>query len=362
MKSISLSFFVIWMILVLGTACTPTRALITQHHGEVVVVHVNKDLSKSDRIERSGTNIGPVEICREFYRHYRDEFDILVLVSNVTQSESENFEPRNYERYTYFKGAMLVLNNQTKGIGKELFDKTTVLDGSKKLKGVMLIPVLSDFMDGPVLHEFMHIWGGGDLFPTAFDSHWGFSSVYGLLGGFDREELKEVGNGLYTAGRFAVGGYADNYLPYAPLELYLAGWIPASEVPDTLIAENAKWVEQNDDGWIFSATGWNTLTIEDIIARIGERIPSYETAQTHFKMAVMLVESDDFPVDDEDINELSKYIDWFTRTASARDIPGREGWYNFWDATGGRATIEAPNLRQYRISSESTEVAGSSAE
>lgn len=362
MKFISLSFFVIWMILVLGTACAPTRALITHHHGDVVVVHVNKDLSKSDRIESSGTNIGSVEICREFYRHYRDEFDILVLVSNVTQSESIIFKPRDHERYIYFKGAMVVVNNQTKGIGKELFDKTAVLDGPKKLKGVMLVPVLSDFMDGPVLHELMHIWGGGDVIPTAFDSHWGFSSVYGQLGGFDRKKLKKVGDGLYTAGKFGVRGVANNFIPYAPLELYLAGWISASEVPDTLIAENVKWVQQNDDGWIFSATGWNTLTIEDIVARIGERIPSYETAQAHFKMAVILVESDDFPVDDEDINEVSKYIDWFTQTASARDIPGREGWYNFWDATGGRATIEAPDLRLYRISTESTEVAGSSAE
>ena len=68
-------------------------------------------------------------------------------------------------------------------------------------------------------------------------------------------------------------------------------------------------------------------------------------------MATLLIESDQFPATDEHVDMLSRHIDLFTRTSSIQEVPRYEGNYNFWEATGGRATIRATDLRRHRISS-----------
>ena len=93
--------------------------------------------------------------------------------------------------------------------------------------------------------------------------------------------------------------------------------------------------------------------MKDTIARLGERIPTHEKSQRNFKMAVILVENDEFAATDELIKILFSHIDVFTRNSRVGHIPLLEGLHNSWDATGGRANAETTQLQQHRISEDS---------
>ena len=78
----------------------------------------------------------------------------------------------------------------------------------------------------------MHLWKSDlEVIPSTEHRHWGFSSVGGQLGGFQLDELRSLGDGKYSAGNFAPQR-ALKSVPYSPLEMYLAGFIPSSKVPD----------------------------------------------------------------------------------------------------------------------------------
>lgn len=338
---------VVLLLLVCLSACTPLNPVIQQHHDNLVVMNIDRDLGAYD----GGAE---VKLAKEFYKHYEDAFDVLVVVSNLSEAEAlEAYKRQGHERLPY-QGLMSVVRNAVYGNGYDIFDQSHLIGTSGKLKGIMHIPIRANLIQGPVLHELMHVWVGDDVIPTQFESHWGFSSVHGQLGGFNQENLTELGNGQYTAGRFGVIANYGNSVPYAPLELYLAGWIPSHEVPDILIANNASWVKRDgENDRVFSATGWTTISVKDIINRIGERIPTHEESPREFRMAVILLATHEFPVTAEHLSDVSNYIRAFTRNASVRHIPGLETYYNFWDATGGHATMDAAGLKQYRVVPES---------
>lgn len=335
----------ICLILLLGSACSLTRPAITQHLDELVVVKVKRDLGQ--------VNIGHFAIVKEFYKHYDDEFDMLVIISNFPKSDDDRTDQLPSGKGVWYAGALYQVRNSTLGIGDEVFDRSRFMGSPQKLMGFLHLPYRGHLLWGPTLHELIHLWVGDEVIPSDFPTHWGFSSVHGQLGGFDREKLVELGHNEFTAGSW--GEYANygNSVPYAPLELYLAGWIPPDEVPEILVAENARWISRKpNEKWIFSAESWSRWSIERIIDRIGERNPSWREASRDFKMAVILVENKKYPVTDQHIKLVSQHIDLFTRKASIRNIPEFEYVYNFWEATRGHATIEAPRLQLYRISSD----------
>ena len=84
---------------------------------------------------------------------------------------------------------------------------------------------------------------------------------------------------------------------FSPIELYLAGFIPPEEVPDFQTAEDGKWlldergyIVEDDNGYrMFTASGFKTYTIEDIIAEHGSRVPDHSQAQKDFRAVVILL-------------------------------------------------------------------------
>lgn len=149
-------------------------------------------------------------------------------------------------------------------------------------------------------------------------------------------------------GTFANGG---NSVPYSPIELYLAGLIPPDEVPNLWVAEDGEWLIENDaqvlsnDGWpIFTATKVRTITIEDIIAEHGERIPDWTIAQKDFQGAVVLLVDDDRPAKNWQVQEVSDHVSWFSHPDNDDSY-----LYNFYEATGGRATITMDGLSQFLL-------------
>ena len=302
------------------------------------------------------------EICKTFYKNYQDVFDVLFVISNVPRQKFVDGEVGYY-------GVMAVVRNDELGTGVEIFDHGGWFYSQSTLRGVMHLPAKDLLGGGPSLHEFMHLWVlDREVIPTVIEGHWGFSSVNGQLGGFDINKLVELDDGKYSAGLFGINANFGNSLPYAPLELYLAGWISADEVPDTWVAEDGEFqfvanpdnhvVKKQQTGPegspIFKATHVSTWSIEQIIGVLGERVPSFEDSQKAFRVAAVLVGSEEFPVTQNDIEFVRVQVELFSRKASLRESLGLNT-YNFWDATGGRASIEADGLQEFRLHSEQLE-------
>ncbi len=200
-------------------------------------------------------------------------------------------------------------------------------------------PYRAGLWRGPGLHELMHSWANYAV-PTATRSHWGFSSANGQLGGFDRDNLVELGAGRYRAGRFGTVANGGNGVPYSPIELYFAGLIPPGEVPDLWVAVDG---ERADDG-SFTASDVREYSIEDIVAEQGRRVPASSTAQRHFRAMVVLL-MNDRPISRLQAEQLSEHVSAFSHPRN-----DSERLYNYYEATGGRGTIAMDGLSGLRKS------------
>lgn len=311
------------------------------------------DLFESDWSEHSNV----------FYEHFEDAFDFLVLAySSRHSADGSSYQPP-------YAAAFSLVSNDVKGIGLDIFSDAHRFGSAGRLQGI----VHAGNMDTPaLLHELMHRWAN---FVVTIDHpdhgvHWGFSSANGILGGFDIANLVEHGSGRYSlggdylGGNCPVGGDCDD-VGYSPLELYLAGFIPPEEVPDLWVAEDGQWLWEADGlAWddviadpdsdycpddlavvingqrttvcYFVADKVRTLTIEDIVAEHGARVPHSSRSQRQFRAAVMVSTSEDDPIPQWKLDELSSFI------ADFGSVGG-----TFHKATGGRATITLDGLSQF---------------
>lgn len=334
---------IIMVLLTIGGCSLIHKPKITQHFDNMVVMHT------SAKILNSG-EIGQVKICRKFYSYYQDSFDLITIVSNVP------FEDQDLTKVGY-AGATYVVRSPNIGTSTLRTDSGKRFHSQQTLKGIIHLPARNLLVSGPTLHEIMHLWVKNlEILPTGIKDHWGFSNVYGQLGGFDRRKFKVLGNDQYSAGNFGINSNGGNSVPYSPLELYLAGLVTSDEVPDTWVLEDGQWLSENgstkrdQSGYpIFTGRESSRWSIEDIISRLGNRVPNHENSQRSFQMAVILVGNDRYPVTEEDIKMVSRHINLFCRQSSLRDLQGYEKIYNFWEATGGRAILNADSLHQFLI-------------
>ena len=338
-------FITVLVLLLLSSGCVHyPKPNITQNLENLIVMKTSKPLvGKAD--------IGQLKICKELYSYYQDVFDIIIIVSNVP------YEKQDFDETGYF-GAMFVVRNSVVGTGVTLFDKGKHFGSDAKLKGVLHLTANNFILRGPTLHEIMHLWSSDvEIIPTVNESHWGFSDVNGQLGGFDREELKVLGENRYSAGSFFTNANGGNTVPYSPLELYLAGWIAPQQVPDIWVLEDGRWllsesgsIEEDIDGHdIFIGEKISHWTIQKIINRIGNRIPNFEASQRTFEVAVILVENDRFPATSADLELVSRHVELFSRKDSIRSLQQFEKIFNFWEATGGRASINVGPMQQFLL-------------
>ena len=281
-----------------------------------------------------------VSYTRRIYKEFEDTFDYLMFVFNLDEKP---------EGFPY--GVYNPVRNDTQGIGRSTFSQPQY--GSQEhLRGVVYFPYRDAIRRGPSLHELLHTWANF-VVPTSYRSHWGFSSAHGQLGGFSLRDLVHLGGDRYTVqsffGTVANGG---NSLPYSPIELYLAGLIPPDDVPDLWVAEDGEWLVENgervlsDEGWpIFTATTIRTITIDDIVAEHGERVPDWTVSQKDFQAAAVLLVDDDHLATPAQIQEVSDHVSWFSH-------PGNDdsSLYNYYEATGGRAFITMDGLSEFLLS------------
>ena len=308
-------------------------------------------------------------VMEEIYEIFDDQFDWVFIVNN-NQNES-GFKPDYLGLYHGLSGDIL-------GIGFEVGESSETYGSKDRLKGLIHFPYRGAILGGPSLHELMHTWANAAVPTKMFDfenegkevsagSHWGISSGGGQLGGFDITTLEELpmdessdsykeGYRHYKAymtglGFEAFGLWANygNSVPFSNLELYLMGLIPPSELEDIVYFEElepsraASFYEcdgfDSDGFGCFSAKKKITLTGEELIGKLGDRFPSYENSQKEFRALTVVITPE--KMTDGEIKEVHEQVTWFSN-------PGDDGasHYNFYEATGNRATIKMDELNK----------------
>lgn len=288
----------------------------------------------------------------EIYRHFKDDFDFIFTVY-----DTRHFLPD-------VAGFHAAVQLDVKGVGRELFDQTSLYGSSGRLKGNIFLGDYSSIQSqGPFLHEVFHYWGGMDIgqehgTPNGSykkdDYHWGISSVDGSVGGFRLDLLQRNVDGdpqKYKAGcsaieqygeqnphRFAQAGISNLYYP--SLELYMMGLIPANEVEPIHIFKGVTAPKDTWDEGVFYAESEEIVTIDDIIRKHGARKPDYTTSQKDFRGMIVIVT--DTPVGDIPWEVIINEI----QNQEKQGAPTEKT--NFWTATGGRATLKLSGLAESR--------------
>jgi hypothetical protein len=139
---------------------------------------------------------------------------------------------------------------------------------------------------------------------------------------------KDNGDGTFTN---LANGTMNPASGFSHLELYLMGLLPASGVPDFFILRNPRPFGKSPDGQTIVAAEKLRITIQDVIAHNGPRVPPYENAPKAYNTAVVAVTLNG-------------------RRASPAMIEQLEGigaaWIGYWSkVTGGVSTMQVSTGR-----------------
>lgn len=241
------------------------------------------------------------EACGVLIGQFGDEFDFIVLQNREVLNEVPDCGCQ-----AFFKGT----KNDVEGIGVPLRDinvgPDTFADGTPfntfsdgTLRGI----IWSNRLDGSALsHEVMHRWAV-DAAPQLNwldgEGHYlEFTTVNGLMdlelldaSGFliDLPEAPGIpvdfvpnGDGTFRM----VSRPGEFNATFDPFSLYLAGFIPASQVPPVFVLEGA--VDLSDPNRV-TADGVREITIDDVIAIEGARVPSVAASPKDFRIGTIVI-------------------------------------------------------------------------
>ena len=125
----------------------------------------------------------------------------------------------------------------------------------------------------------------------------------------------------------------DYYVPatgWSYLDLYLMGMIAPSEVPDFFILRNLVAAGRDANGRPIFRADRVKVTIQDVIAAEGPRVPASDQSQKKFNTGmVVIVEHGATP----------------SRELIERTNAIREKWIDYWSTTTGRRSSMTTNPR-----------------
>ena len=301
--------------------------------------------------ERKGFQVSTArqEFTKHIYKVFKDNFDFIFFVmNNKTRPSVLPF------------GQLVKVSNAVKGLGMKVYSNASKYGSGGKLKAVMQLSRKDYILLGPSLHELMHNWGNFILDTKLLDAqgkeanakpHWGISDVGGQLGGFDATTFKDNVDGdpkkyrgnMPGKKNFGFGSNGGNGQPYSNFELYLMGVIPKSEVKPIRIFTGISAVrDEFIKNGSFSADSLTTYTIDQIVGaplNKGEREPGVDKSQKKFRvLAIMLTTSPLTPKEWDDFTSQIKQFSFSGKDSSRL--------YNFWEATGGRASLDMGDLHR----------------
>ena len=125
----------------------------------------------------------------------------------------------------------------------------------------------------------------------------------------------------------------DYYVPatgYSYLDLYLMGLISAVDVPDFFILKNLQSTGKDDSGPPRFKAEKTKITIQDVIAAEGPRLPDVEHSQKQFNTGIVIVVEHGKTPSPELVQR-------------AKDI--RQQWIQYWETTTGHLSSMTANPR-----------------
>ncbi|MGE8449837.1 MAG: CARDB domain-containing protein, partial [Pseudomonadales bacterium] len=252
----------------------------------------------------------PRTIGQEFFRSHADVYDFLVVFSSfefpTTMGEGEKVQAFHRS-----------VRNDVAGIGIEKFDSSRAFGSQGVLQSYIDMAAASrwssatssadhDAMLSVFAHELQHRWGAQVRFrdrdgqaSTALlgksGSHWSYlldsqgSVLYGA-------SWRDNGDGSFTA--------TETRSTYSPLDLYLAGLIDKSKVPPFVLID-APGVDASALPPPVGTTIRGTkriVTIDDIIAAEGPRLPSADASQKSFRFGFIYLVRPGETIDPADLD------------------------------------------------------------
>lgn len=311
-----------------------------------------------------------VDITKQIYSKFNDDFDFIFYVLDKPQSEE-------ILSALEFYAVNMGVSNAVQGIGKVVYQQSTHWGSANKLKSVMYFPMYDAIQRGPSLHEICHNWAASicptyGLDGTPYEGHWGVSNAGGQLGGFKNIRTVEKNSGgvagktLYQAsfssdknsdGSFTSGfgtvANGGNAPLYSDIELYTMGMKSAQDLRNANfkldIYLGCSYDNSTAGLGYFWATGVKSYTIDDLIALNGPRIPDVASSQKSFKvLTVVLTEKS---ATEHHYRDIITGISWLSGPIGA--FPS---WpvHNFKEATGGVGSLVTSGVKGSMKSTQST--------
>ncbi len=240
---------------------------------------------------RDRPRLNEVALARQVYAQAPDRFDFLAVFTDRVVEGS------------HLVGSVTVAND-VEGIGMPVFDHGRVF-GSKKLEHIVLMNSLGFYDDDPskppripsyayspstlaVLgHELGHRWlahAGEPLVGPGRRGHWNYflDTDGSFMGG---SSLTDNADGTFTT--------EDVMSRFGALDQYLMGVRPAEEVDDFFVVEEPWGIDAEASAAPAAGTTFGgerrDLSVDDVIAHLGERSPGTDADVPAFTMGFVLV-------------------------------------------------------------------------
>lgn len=260
-----------------------------------------------------GRQVDTVAVAKAIYRELPDAYDALVLWTNFDSDEDDAFAYN------------APVQNDVTGIGEEPFDDSSFWGSAGELESFLFMGDLSRYPKDPTArvfgaasrptvlgllsHEVGHRWlaralilhsgVASDVLLGRQKSHWSFfvdSDASFLEGNEIVQESEKVFRTTETVSR------------YSPLDLYLMGLAPASEVVPFFVVTGASASlfgepldSESSPRTNVRITGTRTdVTMDEVLRGNGPRRPEVSQAPTTFRHAwILLTKRDESPTGDE---------------------------------------------------------------
>ena len=317
-------------LIILISSCQKTSVTPTKTHP--ILINDSRFLTITLSQDEFDALVGPDNTYYlEIYQRIKDDFDFILEIYN------NDLLPSRFTK-SAFHG---MVSSSTSGIGFNPLSTSSLYGSAGRLKAFVTVPTnnaLNVVYWNQLERELLHTWANygiktetfdGYGNPTSDDLNWGYSGAGTMLHGFDQSTLRTKVDGDSLRYSFTpVKSYFT--MKYSDFELYLMGLIPSKDVKPFDVFTNLL-TKVNDT--TFRAKTRTTYTPTVIESRLGIRQPSSTTSQKAFRMLIVV-----FTVNDLNPTQISN-LNFIAEQFSRQAADDYAGYVNFFEATGGRATL-----------------------
>jgi hypothetical protein len=227
-------------------------------------------------------------------------FDSKVWAQRFYQTHGDHYDFLNFVHVAGARGNRFHfgVKNAVNGIGLSIFNNTAEYGSGGRLQGISVFPISSFFdgAEGGFSHETGHQWINF-LSGTSFAAgvpHWPKGNIAINVMGFSIGGAGGVGGMFpYTFTPNGSGGYVVgsnvpiNQTTFNTMELYLMGLATPAEVGTFFVLNDQN--QNISNGQTLTAAEITTVSVNDVIAAKGARVPASAAAQKHFRCATIVI-------------------------------------------------------------------------